>query len=334
MSLIVPAPAPSAPRSALAPGPSAGRGRCRGTAWLAAALLAVVVAAPPPVLAAPTRPTAPPPAGADAPETILARAKQAYARGDYEVTVGLVRPLLYPAVQVASEDEVLAHTLLALSYFFLRDLPQSEQEFSTLLQLDAAFRLDPVVDPPKAITFLEEIRRRNQQKLDEIAEQRRQERADEERRRRAEEEARLRQVQKPVVVERVIRRNSRLISLLPFGIGQFQNGDRGRGYALLATQVVFGAASLALYAAVRLRWADGRYAASERVQALTLSYLSVGLGAAFWIDVIAGVVDALLRFRPLIVEHETTIQPPPPKKLGLAPFLSPGATGLSLEGAF
>ena len=52
----------------------------------------------------------------------LGRAKLAYQRGDYGAAVLLLHPLLYPQALLAQEDQVLlAHKLLALSYFFEHD---------------------------------------------------------------------------------------------------------------------------------------------------------------------------------------------------------------------
>jgi hypothetical protein len=103
------------------------------------------------------------------PEARLQRGKLAYQRGDYAAAVLTLRPLLYPQTLLAQEDQlILAHKLLALSYFFEHDEPGAEQEFNLLLSLRPDFALDQLVDPLKAVAFLDEIRRRNEQRLEEI----------------------------------------------------------------------------------------------------------------------------------------------------------------------
>src|SRR5579883_1062531 len=62
------------------------------------------------------------------PEADLSRGKLAYERGDYEAAVQILRPLLYPAVALSDEQQVVqAHKLLGLSFFFLRDEAGAEQ---------------------------------------------------------------------------------------------------------------------------------------------------------------------------------------------------------------
>jgi hypothetical protein len=120
------------------------------------------------------------------PEARLQRGKLAYQRGDYAAAVLTLRPLLYPQTLLAQEDQLLlAHKLLALSYFFEHDEPGAEQEFNLLLSLRPDFALDQLVDPLKAVAFLDEIRRRNEQRLEEI----RHRQQEEEQRQKAEAEA-------------------------------------------------------------------------------------------------------------------------------------------------
>ena len=273
---------------------------------------------------------------ADAPETVLARARQAYGRGDYALAVSLVQPLLAPPVQVGADDETDAHKLLALCYFFLRDLPKVEDEFNTLLQLDSNFHLDGVIDPPGAVALLSQLRDRNQLKLHEITEQRLREKLEEERRRRAEAERRVREAARPEVIERTIRHNTRLVALLPFGVGQFQNGHPTRGGLFFASQLLLGAGSVAMYSAVRLRWPNSYFRPPEKALAQTLQISAVVLGALFWADVVVGIIEALASFRPLLVESERArpaVDKTPPK-LGFVPFASPTSAGAALQGVF
>ena len=44
-----------------------------------------------------------------------------------------------------------------------------------------------------------------------------------------------------------VRRNSRLVALVPFGVGQFQNGQRVLGWTLFGTEVAFATASVVTF---------------------------------------------------------------------------------------
>lgn len=290
------------------------------------------VAAPPPRAEAP-RPAPPRSArptdkGTVTPEQKLDRAKLAYQRGDYGAIVLLLRPLLYPETLLAQEAQVLlAHKLLALSYYFEHDEAGAEQEFNLLLSLRPDFALDPVVDPLQAVAFLDDIRRRNSERLEEI----RRRQAEEEQRRRVESEQLQRQAEalaqqrtRRIYIERVVHRRFSALDLLPFGVPQLVAKRKAVGSMLLVGEVLSGAASLATWITVRYRYPDGTYPARElqTQQALTGTYL--GTGALFWGLVLTGLIDALVHSRTLVeirelngpppeLQQRDTAPPPPPK---------------------
>ncbi|MSP63564.1 MAG: hypothetical protein EXR72_25115 [Myxococcales bacterium] len=279
----------------------------------------------------------------EAPDVLFARGRQAYVRSDYDAAIRALRGVLYPTVQVSSDEEIEAHKLLALSYFFQRDVREAENEFSTLLQLDGGFSLDRVYDPPKAVAFLEDLRRRNREKLEEMAEQKRRERAEQAERRRREEEERIRLSMKPVVIERTIEKHHRFLCFVPFGVGQLQNGHPRKFYFFLTSQLALGLGSAALFTATQINYPKGTYPADQETVALSLRYTTIGLGALFWADVLIGVIDALVHYRPVVItESQPAAPPPPPRKLSLTPFVAPAAAqasrgaaaGLSFQGVF
>jgi len=114
----------------------------------------------------------------EAPEDRLARARQSFLNNDFPATVQTLRGLVYPEVLLHSEEDVRAvHRMLALSYYLSRNEDAAEREFTILLALRPDFALDPVLDPPQAIAFLERLRARQRQRLDEIERRRREEAA-------------------------------------------------------------------------------------------------------------------------------------------------------------
>jgi hypothetical protein len=293
---------------------------------------------------------------ANTPEQKLDRAKLAYQRGDYGGVVTLLRPLLYPQTLLAQEEQVLlAHKLLALSDYFEHDEAGAEQEFNLLLSLRPDFALDPVVDPLQAVAFLDDIRRRNGERLQEI----RRRQAEEEQRRRVEAEQLQRQAEllaqqrtRRLYYERVIHRRFSAVDLLPFGIPQLTAHRRELGAALLLSEAVTGVASLTTWLTVRYRYPNGTFPENELIttQALTGTYL--GTGAVFWGLVLAGLIDSLLHAKTVTEVHElpgppADLVPTPPapsqpqpsaaarptlSALGVAPL--PRGLSLAIEGQF
>lgn len=275
----------------------------------------------PPTRREPPRLSSPLPSPADqSPEARLQRGKLAYQRGDYAAAVLTLRPLLYPQTLLAQEDQLLlAHKLLALSYFFEHDEPGAEQEFNLLLSLRPDFALDPLVDPLKAVAFLDEIRRRNEQRLEEI----RRRQNEEEQRQKAEAEAlqkraeQLAQKQaKRLYFERIVSRKLSPLQFVPFGVPQLADGRIAVGTVLLIGEALTGAASAGTWLTVKLRYPDNTFPAREytAAQALTGTYL--GTGVAFWLMVLAGLTDALWHARSTVEVRELTA---PPKELVLPP---------------
>lgn len=250
------------------------------------------------------------------PEAQLGRAKLAYQRGDYGAVVLLLHPLLYPQALLAQEDQVLlAHKLLALSYFFEHNEAGAEQELNLLLSLRPDFALDPVVEPLKAVAFLDDIRRRNEQRLQEI----RRRQAEEEQRVKAETEALQRQAEllaqkqaRRIYIERVIHKKFSALSLVPFGVPQLYGGRRALGAVLLTGEVLTAGASVGSWLTVRLRYPDNTFPPREftTAQALTATYLTTGV--VFWGLVLTGLIDALLHARTVTEVRELR---EPPKEL-------------------
>ncbi len=144
-----------------------------------------------------------------------------------------------------------AYTLLGEA-LLLQNPPrqvEAHRAFLELLFLDPDTELDPFYVPPRVIEFFEREKKELEPQIAPLRAQRRAEkearrRAFEEeaqRRRQEEAERRLRSIQPNV--ERTVVQHEFWVSLLPFGLGQLQNGDRTLGYTLATLEVIFGAAS-------------------------------------------------------------------------------------------
>jgi hypothetical protein len=119
----------------------------------------------------------------------------------------------------------------------------------------------------------------------------------------------------PAFIERRVGRNSFAVNFFPFGVGQFQNGHRKKGWAFLVSESVLGAVSIGALAtnlAVygfrpqrSCRYDLGSAACpadaidhTEENRSRWLTRVQVASGAMFFGAVAWGVIDAIYFFRP------------------------------------
>jgi len=270
------------------------------------------------------------------PQASLEQGKIAYQRHEYGTVVDTVQPLLYPSIELGSEESVVeAHRLLALSFFFMKKMPEARHEVVSIFSLRPGYQLDPIIDPPVAVRFFQHIRSEQDERLQEI---RHRELEEEELTRREEERRRAQAHAKAerVFVERMVVKRSRLIATVPFGVGQAQNGDTGKAWLFGVTEGVFGALSLSTWITVTQRYPKGTYPTNEQDLKTTLQTIQVASGAAFWAMVLAGVIEAHVRFVPQTVQNRELPTAPKKKdaKIGFTPLLSPTFFGLGAQGVF
>jgi hypothetical protein len=304
----------------------------RPRALAAAAALAVAVAIGAPAQANPSRNA----------KDALVQGRTAYDRGDYGRAIDMLNPLLYPSIELGTEDDVVsAHKLLALSYFFVNKPKEAEQEVTSLLALRPNYQLDPIVDPPVAVRFFEDVRHRQGERIDALKKRE----LEENERTRRDEERRLAEARakaERIYVDRVVEKHSRLIALLPFGAGQAQNGQTKKAIAFGVAEGVLAAASVVSYFTLQYRYpvnpATGhqQFPASDQNAATTLVTLQLAAGAAFWATVAWGILDAQLLFkREVVVDtRERGSAPPSARKKKAALSIIPTLGGVGLVGTF
>ena len=229
--------------------------------------------------------------------------RQSYAkaaRGFESLVGGAVPRAQNPVVRLESRK------YLGATYLFLDRKEDARQQFRLLLEEDPAYDIDPVAFPEAVVTTFQQVQeevkreRAAQEALDE---------ARLERERAGELEELIRQQQRIEALEElaatevVEKRNSRWIAALPFGIGQFQNENRRLGIMFATTQSIFLVSSIATFIGHNsLRdenpSADQLDRARRVERALRIgNWVSVGALLSFYI---AGVVEAQVRFKPVI----------------------------------
>lgn len=281
------------------------------------------------------------------------RGRTAFLRGEYERAVSIIHPLLYPELRLESESAVVqAHRMLGVSYLFENKPEEARGEFRKLLELAPDFRFDPFLDPPTVVEFFNGIVRDQQRELGDI----------ESRLKKREDDLARRSNQ---VLERRFERRSYAINFVPFGAGQFQNQQRGKGWAFLGVEAFLAATSVgafitnyALYGAFHQRPCLNSMGVGATVagacptadightdedHSRNLTRLQVASGGLFFGVAIWGVVDAIRNYRAEVSIGETyaptapanaPTPAPPPLSWNIAPLLSPVAQGGSLTLTF
>jgi hypothetical protein len=256
------------------------------------------------------------PAVAANPAQEFARGRTAFDRGEYARTIQLLRPLLYPEVRLESEGEIVqTHRMLGIAHLYERQNEQAAQEFRNLLQLRPDYRMDRMLDPPAVVEFYNAILKQQETELADLERKRQQ--ADLEAQRRLE-AAR----NGPTVVERHFVRNSMAVSFIPFGAGQFQNGQPGKGWVFLGAEAALATVSIAAFtanfaiygvrpsvdcerssnpAAKDESCSQGFVESPARSRSQLLLRVQLISGALFFATAIWGVTDAVLNFRQQVM---------------------------------
>jgi hypothetical protein len=270
------------------------------------------------------------------PRAALEEGKLAYQRSDFAHVEKTVHPLLYPTPELDGEALIEGRRLLGLAYFFEKKEDKAKQEFVLILQKRPDYELDPVVEPAKAVAFFNSVRSEQAERL---AAARKRQLEDEELARKEAERKRAieRAKAERIYVEKQVIRRSRLVAMLPFGVGQIQNGQRGKAIAFGVSEALLGGLSLSCWIAVREVFPAFKVADNQVVLAQTLQGLQIGAGVAFWAVVIWGIIDAQVKLVPETIILRDLDKKPQKKaslKMFIAPTVAPGLYGLGVGGTF
>lgn len=233
-------------------------------------------------------------------------ARARYDRHDYARAVDAFRAL------VGGDPPRITNALLVLesrkyyaaSLLFVGADEEARLQFRLLLQQEPDYALDPLAFPTDVVALFESVKGQLRRELDrqreaELSEQRAAaQEAEAARLKRRENLARLRGLAEHQNIE---LRNSRWVASVPFGVGQFQNGQRGLGVALAMAESFAAVASVVTYFGHQ-GLLNERVSASNREDLdqqekiwRAANWASFGTFAAL---AVAGIVDAHVRFVP------------------------------------
>ena len=266
-------------------------------------------------------------------------ARTAYDAQDYKRAATLFEALAGGEMPILTNRSLVLESkkYLGASYLFLGKPSAAEQEFERLLRLDPEYLLDPLAFPEEVQRLFARVKTRldAERKVADDERRRDEDRAREKERQRVvegrERWARLTALAETETVHEV---RSRWLAVIPFGIGQFQNGHTSLGaifavseMSLLAVGVVSWVVHENLRGTNPIESERPDFSLTERVSRYT-NQISMSMFAAL---AITGVVDAQVRFRGT-GDYERR-RPLPPDLYG-GPELSIGPSGASLRVKF
>ncbi len=272
----------------------------------------------------------------------LEKARSAYAAHRYEDAESRLRALLDGKTGAALDNpDAIADARMYLGAVLLAEDKRDEASgtFEKLLLEKPDYQPDPLRVSLEAIDALIDARTRLKDKLAAIqAEKVRL--AEEEKARtlvaKQKEALRLAMLEKLASEEVVTEKTSRWTALLPFGVGQFQNGQTALGTTFLVGEGLLGAGSilgagLMLYNAGQTQAAvlrgDGT-APGYNARAQEAAWVGDIFGGAFLLTAVIGVVHAEATFVPEKVTVRRRQLPP----VTLMPLVGP--TGVGVAGTF
>ncbi len=256
----------------------------------------------------------------------IEKGRAAYVAKNYAEAEPHFRRVLDPAE--TSRDS--SQTSLARMFLGAIAVAQGRREdagrfFEALLLEDQLYEPDPLSFPTDVINLFIDTRAQLRERLNAAAAERarlevaRKLREDAERRAR---EAWLARIQDLAGEEKVTVRNSRYTALVPFGVGQFQNGQAALGYTFLAlegTLLAGTALTLPFYVSAQSSAAEDyargdpeRTAQAYKDRAASIRAVNLALAGGFAVTALIGAVQAEWAFLPERAEVHKRPLPPAP----------------------
>lgn len=250
----------------------------------------------------------------------FAEARRAYRDANYADAVRKFEALVADEPPALQDPALILESrkYLGAAYMFVDRRDAAERQFGLLLEQEPSYLID-VSFPSDVRTLFETVRTQVLERRRVAEEERRQAEAEqrgreiERLRRQQEREMRLRDLARTETVE---VQNSRWLCMLPFGVGQFQNGHDTLGYLLLVSEALFAVASItsaviwnSLADQTIVDLPDVERDAARDLQGNLRLFNAVSSGL-FYATAVAGILDAQLRYVPY--RRTTRERPLPP----------------------
>ena len=276
----------------------------------------------------------------------LEKAHNAYVAHQYDEAEARLRALLDPLTGPLKDPDSVADARMYLGATLVAEkkLDAAAIVFATLLSDRPDYQPDALRVSLEAVDAFTDARARNRDKLAAIQAERvrkaqeEKARADAERQKAA---VRLAMLEQLASTEVVTERNSRLIALVPFGAGQFQNGQTALAWTFLVGEGLLVAGS-GIGAAVSYynigqrneAYATGATSVATQYNDRAQGWAITGdvFAGAFFAAALAGVIHAQVTFVPEVTTTRKRQLPSMSLAPTVTPFVGPG--GLGLRGTF
>ena len=255
--------------------------------------------------------------------------RDAYVNGEYDDARERLRPLVNIVAPTPRVSAIVtaARRYYAACLYAQRQEDQARAMIDQMLRDDPLARLDPTQYEARFVRFFDLRLRELQPELDTIITERVHTRDQIEARRRANEALMFELISHESEIERVPRE----LMFVPFGVGQFANGQRALGIVFLSAEALLTAACLTTFAVHQSVYpANGQFNLDQVTDARLAQGLEIGnwisaglLGAA----VIGGVIQANVAWQP--VRRRVVLPRPVPHELEGAHLVA----GASPDGA-
>jgi len=241
--------------------------------------------------------------------------RTAFGRAEYQRAIEVLYPLLYPDILLDSESEIVqARRMLAVSYLFENKPEDAKREYIRLLESRPDYRFDPLLDSRRVVDFFEAVFKEQEAEITKW--KLRRQAIEQERAKRRKLDLELQN--KPPTILRY-ERHSFAINFVPFGAGQFQNGERRKGWFFLGAETLLGAVSvgafatnLGLYGLTPNRGCKDPQPTDIECPAMSIDHsqentsrtllgVQVVSGGLFFAVAIWGVIDAIAHYQPEVI---------------------------------
>jgi hypothetical protein len=297
-------------------------------------------------------------------EAELARVVSLYEAGMYDECSGELERLLDPTGRAPLRQPNIVEN--ARVYWAACLMGGGKPELADA-PLRAAIHENPQMKPPDSLVFpqpvvnrffavrdslISEIRAAEQKRIKEAEEQARKQEL-----RRQQDLRRMRELEQLARQELVVIRNHRVLSFVPFGVGQIQNRREALGYTLMVSQVLLGSSTIAAIA-VQSHWdrevyeqeRQGRKPIAADVNSTFRTWTAVRDVSAwgFLTLAVGGVIHAQLDYQPeyreirqrLLPARLRSPEPVPAEQrsqsasVSAVPYVTPEGAGVSAWGRF
>jgi len=268
----------------------------------------------------------------------LEKAHNAYVAHKYDEAEARLRALLDPATSELKDPASIADAKMYLGAVLLAEKKSDEaaKVFEDLLLTAQGYEADPLRVSLDAIDALTDAKTRIKDQLNAMLAENVRKAQNEKAKLEVEHQKqvlRLAMLEKLATTEVVVERHSRWLSLVPFGVGQFQNGQTAEGWLFLTGEGLLAAGTVVAagfaYGYEEQAWkyhqqgnsaAQSAYSSAAHWAAITDDVLVGGLV----LTALAGIIHAESTYVPERVQMRKREIPP----LSLAPVVGPMGVGI------